>query len=189
MRLLFIECQDSFSWNVVDRLPCPREQIRMVPASDARGVLGALREATAVVIGPGPLDPLRAGLMPYVLEAAGRGLPTLGICLGHQALGVAFGADLVRGEPRHGHRAQVAFGPSRLFPSFRGEQTVMRYHSLILRGVAAPLRVVASTEAGEVMAIEHEALPMAGLQFHPDSFGTPRGEEMLRDFFVSTGCI
>lgn len=182
-RVLFIENNDSFSWNVIDALPCPRQSIRVVRAIDARE---ALAESDAVVVGPGPTDPIRAGLVEVVQEALRRHIPLLGVCLGHQALGLAFGATLKRSAPAHGKQATVRFGSSRLFQGIEGPVQVMRYHSLSLTDVKVPLRVVASHEDGTVMAIEHESLPMAGLQFHPDSFGTPRGQEILKAFFSST---
>jgi len=178
MAVLFVECGDSFSWNVVDRLPVAREEVLVRPASG-----GIPDGVDAVVLGPGPRDPVRAGLLPLVEAAARRRLPTLGICLGHQALGLAFGARLVRVRPAHGDQSEIRFGPSRSFPGFEGPLRGMRYHSLALAGVAAPLRVVASTADGVPMAVEHESLPMAGLQFHPDSHFTERGEELLARFF------
>ncbi len=123
-------------------------------------------------MGPGPMDPVRAGLVSLVRSVAARRLPFLGVCLGHQALGLAFGATLVRSTPAHGERALVRWEDGR-------EQSVMRYHSLSLTGVRSPLRVTATLADGTVMAVAHEALPMVGLQFHPDSFGTPQGRALL----------
>jgi len=183
MRLLFLENHDSFSWNVIDALPCERGDVVIRPGREAAADAGALRGFDAVVIGPGPTDPERAGIVAVVRAAAQARLPLLGICLGHQALGLAFGARLARVRPAHGQLAEVRFAGSRLFPGFDGPVTVMRYHSLALDRVAAPLRVVAHTDDGLPMAIEHESLPMAGLQFHPDSYGTPRGREMIAAFF------
>jgi anthranilate synthase/aminodeoxychorismate synthase-like glutamine amidotransferase len=176
--VLFVESGDSFSWNVVDRLPLPRGQVLVRPAS-----AGLPASVDAVVVGPGPRDPARAGLLGLVEEAARRRLPLLGIWLGHQALGLAFGARLVRVEPAHGRVSPVRFERSRLFPGLEGTLRVMRYHSLALAGVGPPLRVVAATADGIPMAIEHESLPMAGLQFHPDSHFTERGAEVLARFF------
>jgi anthranilate synthase/aminodeoxychorismate synthase-like glutamine amidotransferase len=175
--LLFVENNDSFSWNVLERLPFPREAVRVVSAADA---LRSLDGITEVVVGPGPMDPVRAGLIPLVHEVARRGLPFLGVCLGHQALGLAFDAELTRVTPAHGKRAVARFEASRRWPTIQGDVEVMRYHSLALAQVKSPLRVVASLDDGTVMAIEHESLPMAGVQFHPDSFGTPRGEAFFR---------
>jgi len=181
MRVVFLENEDSFSWNVIDRLPCGRSAITVVPGRDADDA--ALAGADALVIGPGPTDPVRVGLLGIVRAAARRGLPTLGICLGHQAIGLAFGARLVRTTPMHGKVSTVTFTGSRLFRGVDGPQEVMRYHSLALADVVAPLRVTAVTADAVPMAIEHETLPLAGLQFHPDSFATPRGPELFAAFF------
>jgi anthranilate synthase/aminodeoxychorismate synthase-like glutamine amidotransferase len=183
MRLLFLENEDSFSWNVIDRLPYARDDILVVPGREVAACLDRLAAAEALVIGPGPTDPVRVGLVEVVREAAARRLPTLGICLGHQAIGLAFGARLVRTPPRHGKRSLVTFTGARLFGPLTSPQTVMRYHSLALTEVVPPLRVVATSEDGVIMAVEHEVLPMAGLQFHPDSFATPHGVEMIASFF------
>ncbi|MBL8914837.1 MAG: aminodeoxychorismate/anthranilate synthase component II, partial [Archangium sp.] len=163
----------------METLPFPREAVRVVRASEALASLTS--DIEQVVVGPGPMDPERAGLIPLVHEVARRGLPYLGVCLGHQALGLAFGASLFRSTPSHGKRGFAQFLPSRRFSHVSGRVEVMRYHSLSLRGVKSPLNVIASLEDGTVMAIEHESLPMAGVQFHPDSFGTPRGRELLRN--------
>ena len=178
MPVLFVESGDSFSWNVVDRLPLARGEVLVRPAS-----AGIPEDVDAVVVGPGPRDPVRAGLVGLVEEASRRRLPTLGICLGHQAIGLAFGARLERVEPVHGKVSQVRFERSRMFAGLEGPLRVMRYHSLALARVVPPLRVVAATADGIPMAIEHEWLPMAGLQFHPDSHFTERGEELLARFF------
>jgi anthranilate synthase/aminodeoxychorismate synthase-like glutamine amidotransferase len=184
MRVLFLENDDSFSWNVVDRLPVSRDAVRLVPGRAVAAAPALLDDADVVVVGPGPTDPERAGLVGVVRTAAARGLPLLGICLGHQALGLAFGARLVRAEPCHGKRSVAWFSEaSRFFSRFAGPQVVMRYHSLALADVPAPLRVVAATADGLPMAVEHASLPLAGLQFHPDSFGTPRGTQLLAAFF------
>ncbi len=177
-RVLFIENHDSFSWNVIDALPFERGEIVVARADQAQ-----LEGFDAVVMGPGPTDPERAGLVGLVQEIARRGLPFLGVCLGHQALGLAFGATLQRSVPSHGKRAVAHFRGTQRFVGTDGPLEVMRYHSLSLTEVKSPLRVVATLEDGTVMAVEHESLPMAGVQFHPDSFGTPRGRELLASFF------
>jgi anthranilate synthase len=188
--IVFLENDDSFSMNVVDRLPVPREEVAILPGDDEEELLRLLPAAAALVIGPGPRDPLRAGHLVRAVRAAARlGLPLLGVCLGHQAVGIAFGAALTRTPPAHGRREEVRFSPSRLFPGFSGPVEVMRYHSLSLARVVPPLRVVAENAAGLPMAVEHETLPIAGVQFHPDSHGTPRGEEMIAAFFGAAGVV
>lgn len=175
MTVLFIENDDSFSFNVVDLLPGPVRVVRG-PVND-RDLLGV----RVVVMGPGPTDPLRAGLVEVVTRVARAGVPFLGVCLGHQALGLAFGAQLIRSRPVHGHVHSMQLGASRYWPG--GRFDVMRYHSLSLTGVHAPLVVTGQLDDGTVMAIEHETLPMAGVQFHPDSYGTPSGRALVESFF------
>ena len=187
MRLLFLENEDSFTWNVIDALPFERHEVCIRSGREAAQDRGALDGFGAVVIGPGPTDPRRAGIANIVGAAAQARMPFLGICLGCQALGLAFGANLVRTHPTHGQTSTIIFEPSRLFPDFLGPQTVMRYHSLSLTAVSAPLRVIARTTDLIPMAIEHESLPIAGLQFHPDSYATPRGREMIAGFFRAVG--
>lgn len=183
MRLLFIENADSFSWNVIESLPCDRSEVIVCTPAELAARSSLLKQVNAVVLGPGPTDPLRAGLVPLVHTVVRAHLPLLGICLGHQALGLAFGARLVRSQPTHGKQSTCRFRPSRFFGSLAGPQLVMRYHSLVIENVCRPLRIVATTAEGIPMAIEHESLPLAGLQFHPDSYATPRGREMIASFF------
>lgn len=186
MRVLFFENDDSFSWNVVELLPVQRSEVALVHTRHEENLLSRLDGADAVVVGPGPMDPERVGLVGLVREIVRRRLPLLGVCLGHQAVGLAFGAKLRRVTPAHGKRATAVFERSRLFPGIEGPVQVMRYHSLALGGLSPPLRVIAATPDGIPMAIEHATLPIAGVQFHPDSFATPRGAELVRAFFSST---
>lgn len=177
MRVVFVENDDSFSFNVVDLLP---RGVEVVRAADAPA---RVEGADVVVIGPGPTDPRRAGLVSLVERTVRAGTPLLGICLGHQALGLALGASLVRSTPAHGKVATMEVSGSRYLPAGRHE--VMRYHSLSLSEVPAALRVVGRLDDGTVMAIEHPSLPLLGLQFHPDSYATPRGHEFVDAFFRS----
>ena len=181
MPIVFLENDDSLSRNVVDLLPPPVEVRPGRAAASERGWLG---RASALVIGPGPTDPGRAGLLDVVREAAARRVPTLGICLGHQAIGMAFGARLVRVPPVHGKTSTVRFVPSRSFPGIVGEHEVMRYHSLAVNELPEALRAVATTADGIVMALEHVALPLAGLQFHPDSYASPTGRAIVGAFLA-----
>ncbi len=174
--VLFVENGDSFSFNVVELLP--HDTVVVPHGADLRETLERSR---AVVIGPGPTDPRRAGLVELVGEIVRAGKPLLGICLGHQAIGLAFGAQLVRATPTHGKTAEMTVTTSRYLAPGRHE--VMRYHSLALKNVAPPLRTSAALDDGTVMAIEHETLPILGLQFHPDSYATPDGRRFVTGFF------
>ncbi len=176
MRLLFVENDDSFSFNVVALLPTAPTIVT------ARQALTELDGHDVVIVGPGPKDPERTGLVPVIHRAAALRRPLLGICLGHQALGLAFGARVVRQTPCHGKVATAAFERSRLLPGIEGPVRVMRYHSLALSEVAPPLVVTALLVDGTVMAVEHDELPMVGLQFHPDSHGTPNGQRFVDAF-------
>jgi anthranilate synthase/aminodeoxychorismate synthase-like glutamine amidotransferase len=183
VRVLFLENDDSFTWNVVDALPVPRGDVVLRSGSQVASEPGSVSSADVIVLGPGPTDPIRAGIVGVVRWAEQLRKPLLGICLGHQAVGLAYGAALARVPPAHGKRTTITFERSRMFPHFTGPETVMRYNSLALAEVRAPLRVIARAHDGTAMAVEHDSLPIAGLQFHPDSFGTPRGREMIADFF------
>lgn len=174
MNVLFVENDDSFSFNVVALLPKGARVVRAAEVTTLAGV-------SAVVIGPGPTDPHRAGLVGLVRRVVEASVPLLGICLGHQAIGLAFGASLLRSTPAHGKVARMHVGPSRLLPA--GDHQVMRYHSLSLAKVVAPLRAIAHLEDGTVMAVEHESARVLGLQFHPDSYATPGGARFVQAFF------
>jgi len=181
--ILFFENKDSFSWNVIDALPFSRADIKIIHPDSNYLPDGNIASVKAVIIGPGPMDPVRTGLIELVQFYAAQKTPLLGICLGFQAIGMAFGAKLIRTNPVHGKRSSISFSPSRYFPGFTGIVEVMRYHSLSLNEIKSPLQIIASTSDGIPMAVEHETLPIAGLQFHPDSFATKRGVEMIQSFF------
>ena len=181
MRVVFVENHDSFSWNVLALLPAELGEIEAVRGGSAEAE-EACRHAELVVVGPGPMDPERAGLVRLVRDVIGRGTPLLGICLGHQAIGLALGARLERRTPAHGKVATATFTPGRWLPGVEGPLQVMRYHSLSLVQVPPPLRVTATLADGTVMAVEHESRRVLGLQFHPDSYATPSGPRLVRAF-------
>ena len=182
-KVVFVENNDSFSWNVIDALPFSRSEITIIQHSRESQANKIPDDANFVVIGPGPMDPIRTGLTDIVLLCAEKKIPVLGICLGFQAIGMAFGAKLIRTNPVHGKRSSINFSSSRFFPEFYGDVEVMRYHSLSLENIKSPINTIASTSDDIPMALEHETLPIAGFQFHPDSFGTSRGTEMIHSFF------
>jgi anthranilate synthase/aminodeoxychorismate synthase-like glutamine amidotransferase len=159
-------------------------EVRQNDRIDAQGV--AEMAPQALVISPGPRRPAQAGQLMPILRAVQHTLPVLGICLGHQALGECFGAQLVHGpEPVHGKTAEVFHDGDPLFAGLPNPFPVMRYHSLVLQDVQAPLRVLASTSPsgrGVVMALRHTEKPLWGVQFHPESIGTPDGLRLLQNW-------
>jgi anthranilate synthase/aminodeoxychorismate synthase-like glutamine amidotransferase len=141
----------------------------------------------AIVLGPGPGEPADAGITIPVIKRFGASVPILGVCLGHQAIGEAYGGDVIRA-PRgvmHGKTSRVQHDGTGLFAGIDSPAEVMRYHSLSLSAVKAPLRVTGTLDDGTVMAVEHETLPVLGLQFHPDSYATPGGRGFIDAFFRS----
>jgi anthranilate synthase/aminodeoxychorismate synthase-like glutamine amidotransferase len=138
----------------------------------------------AIVISPGPGTPSRAGRVVDLIRA-NAGIPLLGVCLGHQAIGEAFGASIVRGSvPVHGKVTEVQHHGSRLFAGCPQPMRTARYHSLVIDRATLPadLQVDATTEDGVIMAVSHRARPLFGIQFHPESFGTSCGDQLISNF-------
>ena len=183
MKAIVIDNYDSFTYNLVQYLgelgaeiDVVRNDVATVDELLARGV-------DRLVISPGPCTPAEAGIS---VEAARRfpeaGVPTLGVCLGHQSMVEAFGGRVVRGEPIHGKDAEVEHDGRTLFAGLPKPLTVGRYHSLIADpDLPGELELSASCD-GTVMAVRHSGLPAEGVQFHPESVLTPAGKEMLANF-------
>jgi anthranilate synthase/aminodeoxychorismate synthase-like glutamine amidotransferase len=183
MKALVIDNYDSFTYNLVQYLgelgaeiDVVRNDVATVDELLARGV-------DRLVISPGPCTPAEAGIS---VEAARRfpeaGVPTLGVCLGHQSMVEAFGGRVVRGEPIHGKDAEVEHDGRTLFAGLPKPLTVGRYHSLIADpDLPGELELSASCD-GTVMAVRHSGLPAEGVQFHPESVLTPAGKQMLANF-------
>ena len=186
LRILMIDNYDSFTFNLVQLLGDLGADVEVV-ANDAEP-LGALcrRAPDGVVLSPGPGTPERAGVaLPAVRAFAERGVALLGVCLGHQALGAAFGARVVRARtPRHGKTASIEHDARGVFAGLPRPLEVMLYHSLLVDEVELPdvLEVSARGPEGEVMALRHRELPAEGVQFHPESIGTPAGRELVANF-------
>jgi anthranilate synthase/aminodeoxychorismate synthase-like glutamine amidotransferase len=188
-RVFVLDNHDSFTWNLVQALEAGGAQV--VVAQAAGDGAAALRRAAAdgVIVSPGPGAPEAAGdALATVRAAAASGLPLLGVCLGHQALAVAFGGRVRRAEiPRHGKTVPVRHDGRGLFAGLPDPFAAMLYHSLAVDEAALPpvLEVSARGPAGEVMALRHRTLPLDGVQFHPESIGTPTGAALLDNFLAS----
>jgi anthranilate synthase/aminodeoxychorismate synthase-like glutamine amidotransferase len=187
--LLVLDNYDSFTYNLVQYLGELGEQ-PVVYRNDALTVADALAlKPDAAVLSPGPGVPANAGiLVPLVQALAGR-VPVLGVCLGHQAIGEAFGARVVRADRlMHGKTCPVEHQEDELFDGIPSPFTAMRYHSLIVEwaGLSHDLIVTAWSgdrgKGGEIMAMKHRQFPLYGVQFHPESIGTEHGKRLLENF-------
>jgi len=143
----------------------------------------------AIVISPGPGTPARAGRILELIRA-NRDIPLLGVCLGHQAIGEAFGANVIRGlEPVHGKVTAVRHEGERLFAGCPDPMQTARYHSLVLERatISADFTIDAETLDGVVMAVSHRTRPIHGIQFHPESYGTHGGDRVVENFLAMVG--
>ena len=188
--ILLIDNYDSFVFNLDQALAALGAEVRVV-RNDALTVEEALAmQPTAVVISPGPGRPRGAGIVLELLKALPRETPVLGVCLGHQALVESEGGVLeVDGAPVHGKSSLVHHDGSGLFERLDSPLTCGRYHSLRAERERLPdtLRLVAWTEDGAVMAVQHTELPRYGVQFHPESILTPLGSKLLARFLSAAG--
>lgn len=185
MNVLLLDNYDSFTYNLYDYLLQVGANCRVL-RNDAL-TLDAVEalDFDAIVFSPGPKRPSDAGLMPALIERLHTRTPMLGICLGHQALGEYFGARLVRAAlPVHGKTAIVRHnGEHPLFRNIPLEFKAMRYHSLVLESLeGSALSALAHTASGEIMALAHRSLPIAGVQFHPESILSEHGLTLLKNW-------
>jgi anthranilate synthase component 2 len=196
--LLVLDNYDSFTYNLV-QYAGELGADPVVYRNDALGVDEALAlEPAAIVISPGPCTPREAGIsVPLVRAAAAAGVPLLGVCLGHQAIGEAFGGDVVRADRlMHGKTTMVAHTGHPLFATLPSPFKAMRYHSLVVAPGTLPgeLEITAWSDdrpaGSEIMALRHRDLPVYGVQFHPESVGTDHGKRILANFLglVTRGC-
>ena len=182
---LLIDNYDSFTYNLFHFLGELGAEVE-VRRNDAITVDQALAMAPqGIVMSPGPCDPDRAGIcLDLVAAAAGR-LPILGVCLGHQAIGQAFGGRVMRAPvPMHGKLSQVRHDNTGVFADLPSPFSATRYHSLIIERDSLPdeLEITAETEDGLIMGLQHRALPVHGVQFHPESIASEHGHALLKNF-------
>lgn len=184
-RILMIDNYDSFTYNLVQYLGELGAELE-VRRNDAIDVAGARALApAAIVISPGPCTPKEAGISVRMLREMAGKVPMLGVCLGHQCIGEAFGARVVRAERlMHGKTSPILHDGRGVFAGLPNPFDAMRYHSLLVAADSIPscLEVSARTAEGEVMGLRHRTLPIEGIQFHPESIGTPEGKRLLANF-------
>ncbi len=184
-RIVMIDNYDSFTYNLVQYLGELGAEV-VVRRNDAVSVAG-IRELKpdAIVISPGPCTPAEAGISVSVLREFAGELPLLGVCLGHQCIGEAFGGKVVRADRlMHGKTSPVMHDGKTIFAGLTNPFEAMRYHSLLVEARALPrcLEVSARTAEGEIMGLRHREYRIEGVQFHPESIGTPEGKSLLRNF-------
>lgn len=187
-RILVIDNYDSFTWNLVHYLMELGAEVEVV-RNDAISAGQALSSgARAFLISPGPKTPNEAGVsLDLVAACADAGKPLLGVCLGHQSIGQHFGGDVVRGGLMHGKTSPVSHDGTGLFADIPSPFLATRYHSLIVDDVPDDLVVNATSDDGHVMGFRHKALPIHGVQFHPESIATEHGHAMLANFMRIAG--
>ncbi|MFW5642203.1 MAG: anthranilate synthase component II [Roseicyclus sp.] len=186
--LLLIDNYDSFTYNLVHYLGELGAEIRVL-RNDALTVQEALAMAPeAIVLSPGPCDPAQAGIcLPLTRAAAGAGVPLFGVCLGHQAIGEAFGGRVVRhSEIVHGKLGEIRHAGKGVFAGLPSPLMATRYHSLVVERASLPadLEITAELSDGTIMGLRHRELPIEGVQFHPESIRSEHGHALLRNFLA-----
>jgi len=183
--LLMIDNYDSFTYNLVQYLGELGEEVKVV-RNDDLGVDAIEQLAPErIVLSPGPCTPNEAGVSLAVIERFKGRVPILGVCLGHQAIGQAFGGKVVRAKTlMHGKVSRVHHSGEGVFRGLPTPYDATRYHSLAIERASCPdeLEVTAWTEDGEIMGVRHRSLPVEGVQFHPESILTQHGHALLRNF-------
>lgn len=184
--ILLIDNYDSFTYNLYQQVSSLGADVKVV-RNDALTIEEIIEmNPQAIIISPGPGRPEEAGITVDVVRELYTRFPILGICLGHQAIGEAFGGDVVQAKNiMHGKLSEITYNQSGLFEALDGKVEVMRYHSLVIApDTLHPDFVVTARSAddGEIMAIQHKQYPVYGLQFHPESIGTEEGSVMVEAF-------
>lgn len=188
--ILVVDHQDSFVYNLVQVVAAMEQTVQVVASESASAAELAALEPDAVILSPGPGRPEAAGCFEELVRILPDSIPLLGVCLGHQALGTAFGARVVRApQPVHGKATPILHDGSELFSGLPSPFEAGRYHSLVVERASLPdqLTVTAETADGLVMGLAHRSLPRFGVQFHPESILTPDGPRLMANFLARAG--
>jgi anthranilate synthase component 2 len=187
--ILLIDNYDSFTFNLVHFLGDLGAHCD-VQRNDALTVVEALaRKPSAIVLSPGPCTPNEAGICVELIRAAAGHVPILGVCLGHQAIGQAFGGVVKRAPaPVHGKTSPIRHGGTDIFAGLPNPFEATRYHSLIVEADSLPDSLVATAWTGDlIMGLRHATLPIYGVQFHPESIASAHGHDLLANFLSLAG--
>jgi anthranilate synthase component II len=184
--LVLIDNYDSFAFNLVHYLGELGAEVEVHRNDKVTSAAVIAADPDAIVLSPGPCTPKEAGIcLELIAEASQKGIPILGVCLGHQAIGDAFGGKVVRAPgPVHGKLSEIRHRSAGIFRGINAPFKATRYHSLVLERATLPgeLAVTADTEDGLVMGIAHTRLPVHGVQFHPESIASEHGHLILQNF-------
>ena len=183
--ILLIDNYDSFTYNLVQALGSLGAQVETLRNDAVTPEELEARSPERIVISPGPCTPRESGISNRVIRRFAGRVPILGVCLGHQCIAHAFGAQVVRAaRPMHGKTSEISHDGEGVFAGLPNPFTAMRYHSLVVdeRTLPAEFAVSARTSDGEVMGFRHREWPLEGVQFHPESYRTEAGAALLRNF-------
>jgi anthranilate synthase/aminodeoxychorismate synthase-like glutamine amidotransferase len=185
--LLLIDNYDSFTFNLYQYLSELGEKVTTC-RNDGMTLDGIERLAPQrIVISPGPGRPEDAGLSNEIIKRFGEKTPILGVCLGHQCIGQAYGGEVIHaGEIKHGKVSSILHDGKGIFKGLPNPFTAVRYHSLAIKKETMPesLIITARTDNGIIMGVKHEKYPVVGVQFHPESYLTKNGKDLLRNFLM-----
>jgi anthranilate synthase component 2 len=183
--ILMIDNYDSFTYNLVQYLGELGAEVAVFRNDEISIQKIAAMQPSHIVISPGPCTPNEAGITLPLLERFAGKMPILGVCLGHQAIGQAFGGRVVRAKQvMHGKVSRIQHDQKGLFKEIPNPFVATRYHSLVVQRDSLPdcLEITAESEDGEIMGLRHRSLPVEGVQFHPEAMLTEHGHEMLQNF-------
>jgi anthranilate synthase component 2 len=189
-RVLVIDNYDSFTFNLVQYLGMLGASVDVLRNDTVSVAQVRAMDPRAIVLSPGPKTPEEAGICVEVIRSLGASVPILGVCLGLQAIGVAYGARVVRApEVVHGKVRAVRHSGAGVLAGLDNPFMATRYHSLVIEQASVPaaLEVTAWSDDSLVMAVRHREHPVEGVQFHPESIGTPSGRALLRNFLAGAG--
>lgn len=183
--IVFIDNYDSFTFNLVQYIGEMHKDIRVFRNDAISTAQIKAMNPDAVIISPGPCSPVEAGISVEAVTALGQTIPLLGVCLGHQSIGHAFGGNVIRAPYlMHGKVSEIHHENTGVFTGLPNPFTATRYHSLIVEKSSLPecLTITAQTSDGLIMGLKHNKFPIVGIQFHPESILTREGKSLLKNF-------
>ena len=189
IKLLMIDNYDSFTYNIVQYFGELGADVEVFRNDEITIEQIAAKAPDRLVISPGPCSPFQAGISVAAIQHFSGKLPILGVCLGHQSIGAAFGGNIIRSqELMHGKTSVITTTQRGVFADLPKQFIVNRYHSLAIEKSSIPevLEVTAWTDDGEIMGVRHKTLPIEGVQFHPESILTEHGHAMFKNFLVQS---